>query len=97
MYDRMMRYGLFTERMKVFFDARKPDEHMFLSSIDFLNFKLFNHLYGSGRGNGAAGSGIRVFEADPGDLALGRDLCGPIHFFGVLQTNGYYPGLSPVC
>ena len=46
----MMRYGLFTERMKAFFDARKPDEHMFLLSIDFLNFKLVNHLYGSDRG-----------------------------------------------
>ena len=47
---RMMRYGLFTERMKAFFDAKKPDEHMFLLSIDFLNFKLVNHLYGSARG-----------------------------------------------
>ena len=46
----MMRYGLFTERMKAFFDAKKPDEHMFLLSIDFLNFKLVNHLYGSARG-----------------------------------------------
>ena len=46
----MMRYGLFTERMKAFFAAKKPDEHLFLLSIDFLNFKLVNHLYGSGRG-----------------------------------------------
>ena len=42
----MMRYGLFTERMKALFAAKKPDEHMFLLSIDFLNFKLVNHLYG---------------------------------------------------
>ena len=47
---RMMRYGLFTERMKALFGAKKPDEHMFLLSIDFLNFKLVNHLYGSARG-----------------------------------------------
>ena len=47
---RMMRYGLFTERMKALFGAKKPDEHMFLLSIDFLNFKLVNHLYGPARG-----------------------------------------------
>ena len=46
----MMRYGLFTERMKALFAAKKPDEHMFLLSIDFLNFKLVNHLYGPVRG-----------------------------------------------
>ena len=46
----MMRYGLFTERMKALFAAKKPDEHMFLLSIDFLNFKLVNHLYGPARG-----------------------------------------------
>ena len=46
----MMRYGLFTERMKALFGTKKPDEHMFLLSIDFLNFKPVNHLYGSARG-----------------------------------------------
>ena len=59
----MMKYGLFTERMKALSDARKPDEHLFLLSIDFLNFKLVNHLYGSDRGNELLGAvGERLEE-----------------------------------
>ena len=60
-----MKYGLFTERIKVLYDAKKPDEHMFLLSIDFLNFKLVNHLYGSDKGNELLGAVAELLEQIP--------------------------------
>lgn len=54
--------------MKALFDARKPAEHIFLLSIDFLNFKLVNHLYGSVRGTEPLGAVADLLDRLPGVL-----------------------------
>lgn len=54
--------------MKALFGARKPAEHIFLLSIDFLNFKLVSHLYGSVRGTELLGAVADLLDRLPGVL-----------------------------
>lgn len=89
-----MKYGLFTERMKALFDARKPDEHMFLLSIDFLNFKLVNHLYGSDRGNELLNAVAELLEQIPEILLWERIYADQFTFLVCSKQTDIIPSYS---
>ena len=90
----MMKYGLFTERMKALSDARKPDEHLFLLSIDFLNFKLVNHLYGSDRGNELLGAVAELLEEIPEILLWERIYADQFTFLMCSEQTDIIPVYS---
>lgn len=90
----MIGYGIFIDRMKALCDAREPDEHLFLLSIDFLNFKLVNHLYGSARGTELLTAAAEELERIPAVLLWDRIYADRFTFLVCSKEKDIIPAYS---